>query len=383
MNGKERVRAAISRKPVDKVPLGLYCVDHDIVEKVIGRPTFVRNKLRIKLALAAGCRDEVAQSLKEDTVEFYRKIDCVDLIAAKEAALLPSKDYEPENLRKIAENKWEDGQGRIWQAVAEVNDIMCIYDPTPKEYSVEDFAEPEEVKPPDPSVFEALDYLITHLGEDRYICSYVPITAFTILGGFENPGCFENSMMIYALHPEIIHAANRQSVVIQNEQTPYYIRPGSSGAMAEQDMAGTNGPFVSPKMFREMCLPYLKERVRNIKKYTDQLILHNCGMNIPLMDMFIEAGIDCYQSLQTTAGMDIDRLKGKFGDKLSFWGGVPVELLIDGTPTEVRKAVRTALEKGAPGGGFILGPSHSIAKGTKYDNFMAMLDEYSRVCDKF
>jgi hypothetical protein len=34
------------------------------------------------------------------------------------------------------------------------------------------------------------------------------------------------------------------------------------------------------------------------------------------------------------------------------------------------------MEVGAPGSGFILGPSHSIAYGTKYDNFMAMLDEY-------
>ena len=41
------------------------------------------------------------------------------------------------------------------------------------------------------------------------------------------------------------------------------------------------------------------------------------------------------------------------------------------------------MERGAPGGGFILGPSHSIAKGTKYENFMAMLDEYDRLKDKF
>ena len=33
-------------------------------------------------------------------------------------------------------------------------------------------------------------------------------------------------------------------------------------------------------------------------------------------------------------------------------------------------------------GGFILGPSHSIAKGTPYDNFMAVLDEYVRLRDK-
>ena len=56
-----------------------------------------------------------------------------------------------------------------------------------------------------------------------------------------------------------------------------------------------------------------------------------------------------------------------------------MELLIAGTADEVRAAVRAAMDRGAPGGGFILGPSHSVAFNTKYDNFMAMLDEYNRL----
>lgn len=103
---------------------------------------------------------------------------------------------------------------------------------------------------------------------------------------------------------------------------------------------------------------------------------------MPLMDMFIEGGIDYYQSLQTTAGMDIDVLKEKFGDHLTFWGGIPLENLIDGTPEDVRPDVREAMRKGAPGGGFILGPSHSIAYGTQYDNFMALLDEFVKRRDQ-
>ena len=89
------------------------------------------------------------------------------------------------------------------------------------------------------------------------------------------------------------------------------------------------------------------------------------------------------QLLQTIPDMHIARLKEAFGDRLTFWGGVATELLVAGRPAEVRRNVREAMEAGAPGGGFILGPSHSIAKGTKYENFMAMLDEYDRLKDKF
>lgn len=378
MNGRERVRAAIAREPVDRVPLGFYAVDHDTIERVIGRPTLVRNKIQVKLALAAGRRDEVAESFKKDTLDFYRKIDCADLILAKGAAILPPVSYEPEKLKKIEENQYRDARGRIWKADLKANDIMCIHDPAPpKQYTVEDFEGPLNVSPPDPSIFEALDYLIEHLGEERYICSHPPITALTTLGNFED------AMLIYAMQPELIHAANKRSLEARKSVIAHYIRPGSAGAHISQDMAGTNAPFISPSMFRDMCLPYFKESIAGIKQHVKQVNFHNCGYNIPLMDMFIEAGVDCYQSLQTTAGMEIGKLKCSYGDRMAFWGGMPLELLIGGTTGQVRKAVREAMERGAPGGGFILGPSHSIAKNTKYENFMAMLDEYVKLRDKF
>lgn len=378
MNGKERVRNAIARKPVDKIPLGFYAVDCDTIERVIGRKTFVRDRIGAMLALAEGRRAEVAESYKKDSVEFYRKIDCADLIIPKEAAFLPPKNYEPQRLKKIEDNKWQDGEGRIFQAIIEANDIMCVYDPTlKKEYTAEDFQIPPDIKPPDDSVFEALDYLIAELGEERYVCSMSGIAAMPM------PGGFDTAMLTYALHPEVIHAANRRAIATLKKTVGARVRKGSAGLHAGSDMAGTNAPFISPDMFRELCFPYLKESVTIIKQYTDQVNFHNCGMNIPLMDMFIAAGIDCYQSLQTTAGMEIGKLKKMFGDKMAFWGGVAVEVLIRGTTGETRQEVRQAMERGAPGGGFILGPSHSIAYGVKYDNFLAMIDEYVKLRDKF
>jgi uroporphyrinogen decarboxylase len=186
-----------------------------------------------------------------------------------------------------------------------------------------------------------------------------------------------------ALKPEAVHAANRRSVQFQNARDQWVVRPGTAGVMMEQDMAGTNGPLISPDMFRDLCLPYLAQRIVSAKRYAPQVVFHNCGNNIPLMEMFIQAGIDCYQSLQTTAGMEVGKLKEMFGSRMAFWGGVGVEKLISGTPDDVRAEVRTAMRRGAPGSGFILGPSHSIAKNTRYDNFMAMLDEFVKLRDKY
>ena len=79
--------------------------------------------------------------------------------------------------------------------------------------------------------------------------------------------------------------------------------------------------------------------------------------------------------------MELATLKRELGGRMTLWGGVAVENLIAGTPEDVRADVRRALAIGRPGGRFILGASHSIAVGTQYDNYLAMLDEYHRLCD--
>jgi len=383
MTGKECVRRTIERQPADRVPLGFYVVDYDTIERVIGRETYVRNKIKSRIALWEGRRDEVVESYQKDTVEFFQKIDCCDLITFKEAPMVPPRDYEPERPKKIADDTWEDREGRIWKISELSNDIAVVADPKREQrkderrYTVEEFEAPLEVAPPDPSVYEACDYIVEHLGRDRYIAGISGgLTAMVLLGGMEQ------GLMRYLLEPEVVRAATRRSVAYQNAWDKYNIRPGQDGVLFEQDMAASKGPMMSPAMFREFCFEAMRERVGAVRGYGQQVILHNCGNNRPLIPMFIEAGVQCYQSLQSIPDMEVGSLKAEFGDRMAFWGGISTEILIAGEPEDVRRNVRQAMERGAPGGGFILGPSHSIAKGTKYENFMALLDEYVALRDK-
>lgn len=396
MNSKQRVAAAIARQPVDRVPLGLYAVDHDIIAKVIGRATIVRNQLGMQLALWQGRREEMIEQWKTDLTDFYRKIDCVDVITCRDAMFMSPPGYLISPLmppphpdgdrvpRKTAENTWEDSHGRVFKAIPQANEIRCVYDPTtaagaPEPEFTEDMFppfDPATAQAPDPSCFAVLDHIIAQFGADRYIAGFNGgVVAVTMLGGFEY------GLMLYHLDPAVIDAHNRQAVARANYMDQFFIRPGVAGTIFDQDMAGTNAPYLSPQTFREHCLPYMRQRVEHVKQAGKQLIMHNCGCNLPLMDQFIEASVDCYQSLQTTAGMDIGMLKQRYGGHLAFWGGVPLETLQAGTAAEVRQAVRRTLELAGRGGGIILGPSQSIAAGTKYENFMAMLDEYVKLRD--
>lgn len=379
MNSKERVKAAIERKAVDKMPLGFYVVDHDTIAKVIGRPTYVRNKPAQQIAFWEGRRDEVIESMKEDITDFYKKIDCVDLLTFKEVYPIPPRGYKPEDPpRKVDDTTYEDEKGNVYKVSFKSNSIALVHDAErPKElptYSEEMFADRTLPDEPDSTCFELLDHLIETFGQDRYIATLsAGTTAVTLLGGMER------GFMTMALQPEVIKACNRQKVFRQNYLDQFYIRAGADGVLMEQDFAGTKGPFISPDMFRELAFPFLRQRIENVKKYLSRVILHCCGNTLLLMDMLLEAGIDAYESIQTGAEISIDILAERYGNRLCIWGAIPLEVLISGTPEDTRKAVRENIESGKKAPGFILGPSHSIAFGTKYDNFMAMLDEFNKL----
>ncbi|MFH1709369.1 MAG: uroporphyrinogen decarboxylase family protein [Planctomycetota bacterium] len=382
MNSKQRVQAALERREHDRTPLGFYTVDCDTIAAVIGRPTLLRNRAGQKLAWWEGRRDEAVARMKADVVDFYRKLDCVDLLTLKEACQVPPRGFrDPAPPRRTGPNTYEEKDGSTWKLDPTTNSVE--YFPAPgalrelPEYTAAQFADRKPPERPDASCFELSDHLIKHFGADRYIAGYSGgVQAMVLLGGMEQ------GLMTMALQPEVVKAAAAQAVHRMNATDAWAIRPGTDGVLIEEDMAGTNGPMVSPAMFRELCHPYYRERVQALKKKTPHVIMHNCGNNLPIMDMLVAGGIDAYESIQTNSAMSIKTLLDGYGDRICAWGAVALEVLNTGTPADARKAVRTSYAEAAGRPGFILGPSHSIAFGTKYDNFMAMLDEHVKLRDR-
>lgn len=370
MNGIARVKAVLDGRQADRVPLGFYVADCDTVSAVIGHETYVRDKVAQQIAFWEGRWDEVAESLKKDTVEFYRKVDLCDIVTHKES-VLPSWNDQPTKARKVDATTWEDDQGRVFKVSELSNEFVCVEDPSiaAKEFTLADFPEDDEPAALDLETFEAFDAVIASLGSQRFMLGSGSLGTMPLLGGMER------GMMAYVADPDLVRAAIRHHVRCAGTQDAERVRPGQHGILFEEDHGTTRSPMISPAMFREFCLPGMTARCKSAKRYVDHAFLHSCGNTWPLIEMFIDAGITCYQSLQTGAGMDIDKLRESFGPKMTFWGGIAVEILVKGTVGQVRENVRWACGV-AKEGGVILGPSHSIAYGVPYENFMAMLDEF-------
>ena len=128
-------------------------------------------------------------------------------------------------------------------------------------------------------------------------------------------------LMQFLDNPEVVKAAVRMEIRKANILDKYYIRKGQDAVAWGQDFSGTEGPFISPGMFREFALPAIKERVRNIhENYKMPVMKHACGNNNKLLDMFVEAGYNSYMSIQSTAHMDLREVKKKYGKYFAPWG---------------------------------------------------------------
>ena len=387
MTSKSRVSAVLNNTIPDRVPWGEWAVDFDTVGKVIGHETYYRAKAKSQFAFWEGRRDEVVQSWKEDAIAFFRKMDCFDIIniSAMASSVAPPKDYPFEKPKSIGDNTWEFRDGTVVKYSEVTADLTKVHNPNvgKRVYTPADFDKEPEVVPPDESCFEVVDALIAEFGAERFMMgpSGHEVGIYLIDGNIEEGGeGFVYGLMQYLDNPETVRAAIRYEVAKNNMLDRFFVRPGQDAVGWGQDFSSTQGPFISPEMFREFNLPAIQARVRNIhEKFHIPVMKHACGNNTKLLDMFVEAGYDAYQSIQKSAGMDLARIKTDYGAHFAAWGGIPVEYLVSGTMEDIRKEVRFAMEKYKPGGRYIFGSTHSIAVGTKYDNFMAMVDEFERL----
>ena len=146
---------------------------------------------------------------------------------------------------------------------------------------------------------------------------------------------------------------------------------GSSG-----DVATQRGPMMSLRTWKRYIFPIMKEAYAAAKRIKPDILVyfHCCGNVMDFIDLFIEAGVDILDPCQPEA-LDIFEAKRRYGDSLSFHGGIGIQSVIrDGTAADVRDTVRRTIEVMGEGGGYICSPSHTLLPETPWANLLAFVD---------
>lgn len=148
--------------------------------------------------------------------------------------------------------------------------------------------------------------------------------------------------------------------------------------MIADDIGHQRGPMMKLDIYREFVLPGHKAVFEAVHENSNAAVFfHTDGSVIPLLPDLIEAGMDCFNSVQTDAAdMDGMELKRRFGQNVTFWGGgVDTHRILPmATPDQVREDVRRRVKIFAPGGGFVFAAIHNILGDVPPENILAAVD---------
>ncbi len=144
------------------------------------------------------------------------------------------------------------------------------------------------------------------------------------------------------------------------------------------DLGTQNSLIISPTMYRDILKPIHADFISFIKARTKAKVLfHSCGDVAPLIEDFVEIGVDILNPIQTSGRSmsDLPSLKKRFGRNIVFCGGIDAHRILPfGTVEEVREEVRRVMQILGPGGGCIISAVHTVMDDVPPENVLAMVD---------
>ncbi len=237
-----------------------------------------------------------------------------------------------------------------------------------------DWPRPEDVvwpeMPPDLDLRAWKEAQATVVVDGSYLCPFgIP---WAMLG-------MEKMMVELVGNPGLVEAvvAKVEEFTLTCLRTLLTRYPGGVDVISCGDDYGSQDRLLlSPGMIGGFFMPSLKRHFDLGKEHGTLCYHHCCGAIFDMIPLFIEAGLDVLNPVQTSAtGMEPARLKAAFGAHLAFHGGMDIQqTLRTGTPASVREEVRQRIGTLGPNG-YILAPSHLLQPDIPPANIVAMYDE--------
>jgi hypothetical protein len=195
-----------------------------------------------------------------------------------------------------------------------------------------------------------------------------------IPGGFDTPRELmgdAGACLCYYENPELMH-----DILATLADTAMRVLESISDAIVidqlsvHEDLAGKSGPLIGPKQVEEFIKPYFRPIWEMLSaKGTRIFDMDTDGNPLPVLDAFMECGLNSMHPMEPAAGVDIVKIREEYGERLMMRGGIDKFALLKG-----KEAIRAELEyKMQPimkdAGGIAFGLDHRIVNGTPLENY--------------
>jgi uroporphyrinogen decarboxylase len=329
MTSEERLLKTLQREPVDRVPTFEWLIDQKV-------------------------RDAILPGATEAEFAYRMDLDalCVDLNYA-------SVEIEPQ----IYRDEW----GMVKKNTGQAH-TFPLRGPIKTLQDLEKYVPPDPHKPERYKTLERM--LAEHAGKKAVILHLNDV--FSIPSRLM---VFDDFLVSTAEAPQLIEGLVALSVEVNLQLAQEAVKRGVKIIYTGDDYAYNSGPMISPRQFRKLFYPGLQKVMQGYKALGLYVIKHTDGNIRSLLDMIVDAGIDCLDPIDPVAGMDLAEMKQKYGQRIALKGNVDcAQTLTFGSVAETIAETKNCLRVAAPGGGYILSSSNSIHSAVKPENYLAMLD---------
>ena len=140
------------------------------------------------------------------------------------------------------------------------------------------------------------------------------------------------------------------------------------------DWGQQKGLIMGPNYWRKFIKPRMATMYARIKSKGLIVSQHSCGDIQEIMPDLIDIGLDIYQTFQPEI-YNMREIKQKFGNNLTFWGGISTQRLLPfATPEEVKKVTRETIKIMGKNGGYIVSPTHALPADIPAENVVALIE---------
>lgn len=171
----------------------------------------------------------------------------------------------------------------------------------------------------------------------------------------------EDYLMKMHTAPDIVHAVTNRVCEFYTEANERFFTAAKGlvdGFFFGNDLGCQRGLMISPKQFEEFIYPWMERFCEQGKRHSLQVIVHSCGSVYPLIERFIDAGVQCIHPIQARAkDMNAEQLSKTYKGRIAFLGGIDAQqIMTTGSPAEIAADVERV--KALLGPNLIVSPSH-------------------------
>jgi uroporphyrinogen decarboxylase len=161
----------------------------------------------------------------------------------------------------------------------------------------------------------------------------------------------DNAMCYFYTEPEAMREVLHRIMDFQLGIAKHYLKLGVEMIAGGDDMGTQCALLLSPQIIQEFLVPEYRRLFQLYKKQNVLIGFHSCGHVIPMLETFIELGIDVLNPIQATAN-DLDEFRRLTQGRMALQGGVSSKVIVSGPVSAIRAEVAQRLWQLGRNGGY-------------------------------